>query len=181
MRGGTFIPILGALAIAAPALAQDGADDIMSKLVNNPAPVANQVVGAEGRVRKDSAVQGGMARRIEVPGKSEQAWAVSIVNPLTKPVKAGDKLVLAFWARLAKGENGASTASLPYNAVQLAGAPYTPLFTNGATVVGEWKMYEARGKADKDYPAGALNATIHLATAKQTIDIGPVFVLDLGR
>jgi len=185
MKCGIFITILGALAIAAPApapaLAQGGAEDILSKLVNNPAPAASRVDGAPGKVRGDPGVQGGKALRIEVPGKSEHAWDVSIVNPLTKSVKAGDTLVLAFWARLAKGDSGAATASLPYNAVQLAGAPYTPMFTKGATVVGEWKMYEARGKADKDYPAGALNAAIHLATAKQTIDVGPVFVLDLGR
>lgn len=43
-------------------------------------------------------------------------------------------MVLAFWARLEKGEGGATTASLPYNAVQLASAPYSPLFTNGVTI-----------------------------------------------
>jgi hypothetical protein len=38
-----------------------------------------------------------------------------------------------------------------------------------------------KGKADKDYPAGALNVSLHLATAKQTVDLGPVFVLDMGQ
>jgi hypothetical protein len=172
---------LAAVAVAVPALAQGSADDILSKLVNNPAPAANRVDGTTGRVRGDGRVQGGKALRIDVPGKSEHPWDVSVVNAFTKPVKAGDRLVLAFWARLEKGEGGAQTASLPYNAVQLATAPYTPLFTKAATVGTDWKMYEATGKADRDYPAGGLNAAIHLATGKQTIDIGPVFVLDMGQ
>lgn len=181
MMGAVFLIPLAVVAAAAPALAQGSADDILSKLVNNPAPAANRVDGVAGRVRGDGSVQGGKALRIDVPGKSEHAWDVSVVNNLTKPVKAGDKLVLAFWARLDKGEGGAQTTSLPYNAVQLATAPYTPVFTKGVTIGTEWKMYEASGKADKDYPAGALNAAIHLATGKQTIDIGPVFVLDMGQ
>jgi hypothetical protein len=54
------------------------------------------------------------------------------------------------------------------------------LFTGQATIGPEWKLYEVRGKSDRDYAAGALNATLHLATGKQTIEIGPVIVLDLG-
>ena len=45
----------------------------------------------------------------------------------------------------------------------------------------EWKLHEVRGKADKDHGAGALNATLHLATGKQVVEIGPVIVLNLGR
>jgi hypothetical protein len=181
MKGKALAAALWALAAAAPALAQAGDDDILSKLVNVPAPGAHRVDGGTGRVRGDSTVQGGKALRVEVPGRSQQTWDVAVGSSVTRPVKAGDTLVLAFWARLEKGEGGAATASLPYNAVQLAAAPYTPLFTKPMTIGTEWKMYEARGKADKDYPAGALNVAIHLATAKQTIDIGPVFVLDMGQ
>ena len=36
-------------------------------------------------------------------------------------------------------------------------------------------------KADKNYAPGALAAGIQLATAKQTIDLGPIIVLDLGQ
>ncbi|HEU0100366.1 MAG TPA: hypothetical protein VFQ67_16525 [Allosphingosinicella sp.] len=171
---------LGLLAAAAPASAQE-ADDILSKVINAPLPGADRVDGASGRVRNDPAVQGGKALRIEVPGKSEKAWAVALSNPINKPVKMGDNIVLAFWARLAKGENGATSATLPYNAVQLAEAPYTPLFKDGVTIAPEWKMYEIRGRADRDYSAGSLNVTLHLATGRQTVDIGPIFVLDMGQ
>ncbi|MEI9927696.1 MAG: hypothetical protein WDN44_08295 [Sphingomonas sp.] len=37
------------------------------------------------------------------------------------------------------------------------------------------------GKADKDYPKGALNAAFHLNTGRQTIALGIVAVLDQGQ
>ena len=172
----------GLLAVApiSAAVAQGTPDDILNKVINVPAPSAYRVDGTKGSIRKDEAVQGGKALRVDVPGKSEKAWSVAVANPIRKPVKAGDNLVVAFWARLAKGEGGATTASLPYNAVQLAAAPYTPLFTKAVEIGPEWKIYEIKGKADKDYPSDTLNVSIHLATGKQTIDLGPIFVLNMG-
>jgi hypothetical protein len=168
---------LGQTARPAPA----AEDDITNRIINLPPPSAYRVDGAKGTVRSDEGVQGGKALRIIVPGKSEQAWTVSVANPIGKPVKAGDKLVLAFWARLAKPAKGATTASLPFNGVQLASAPYTPLFSSGVEIGPEWKLYEVKGKADKDHAGGTLNAALHLATGKHTIDLGPVFVLNMGQ
>ena len=42
-------------------------------------------------------------------------------------------------------------------------------------------MHEIRGRADRDYAAGALNVAMHLATGHQTVDIGPVFVVNMGQ
>ena len=173
--------LAGAAAVLASATAAQAQDDLASKIINAPAPAAFRVDGSKGTIRKDDTVQWGTALRIQVPGKSEQAWTVGVASPITKPVKAGDKLILAFWARLEKGEEGATSASLPYNAVQLASAPYTPLFNGAVTIGREWNLHEVKGTADKDYPADALNVAIHLATGKQTVDLGPVIVLNMGR
>jgi hypothetical protein len=188
MEGDAMIRLALAAAAASLALAagpvgaqEQAPDDILSKIINVPAPSAYRVDGTRGEVRKDEAVQGGKALRVAVPGKSDKPWSVAVANPISKPVKAGDRLVLAFWARLAKGEGGATSASLPYNAVQLAADPWTPVFTGPVTIGPEWKLHEVQGKADKDYAAGALNVSIHLATAKQTIDLGPVFVVNMGQ
>ena len=45
----------------------------------------------------------------------------------------------------------------------------------------EWQFHKIEGKADKDYPADALKATIQIGNAKQTIDFGPIAVLNLGQ
>ena len=176
------------LAVAAVALphvlqAQDNADDLLKKVINRPPVTAWHLDGVSGKpnIYNDPALpQGGKAVRVAVPGKGEHPWSIAASNPIDKPVKAGDNLVLAFWARLEKGENGATSAVLPYNAVQMSADPYTALFSGPVTIGPEWKMYEVKGQANRAYAAGQLNVSIHLATAKQTIDLGPVFVLDMG-
>jgi hypothetical protein len=116
-----------------------------------------------------------------VKGKGANPWDVAVQTTIEKPVKAGDELLFAFWARLEKGPDGATSATLPYNAVQMSAAPYSSLFVQPVTIGPEWKLHEVKGRADKDWAAGTLNATIHLATGQQTVDLGPIFVVDLGQ
>lgn len=156
-----------------PAAAQD---DLV--IINNPAEP--QVNGANPRLRDDPAVQGGKAMRIQVRRKGANPWDVAVESAINQPIKAGDSLLFAFWARLEKGEGGAVTATLPYNAVQLTAAPYSTVLSNPVEIGAEWKLHEVEGKADKDYAAGTLKATIHLATAEQTVDLGPLIVVNLG-
>jgi hypothetical protein len=148
-------------------------------IINDPGAPA--VSGASGRLRDDANVQGGKALRVIVRGKGANPWDATVETSITKPVKAGDQLLFAFWARLEKGEGGAATATLPYSGVQVSAAPYTTLFSGPAEIGPEWKMVEVRGKADADHAAGTLKATIHLATAAQTVDLGPIFVVNLGQ
>jgi hypothetical protein len=184
MKGRLLAVCIAAAAVALPhALpAQDGADDLLKKVINRPPVTAWHVDGISGKpnIRNDATVQYGKALRVDVPGKGEHPWSIAASNAIDKPVKAGDNLVLAFWARLEKGENGATTATLPYNAVQMTADPYTAVFAQPVTIGPEWKMVEIKGKADRAYAAGQLNVTVHLATAKQIVDLGPVFLLDMG-
>ncbi len=179
---------LAALALAAglgalstPAAAQQA--DPLDQVINNPLPANFRVDGLRDKpkVRSDANVQWNKALRIDVPGKSPNPWAIAVAVPIRKPVKAGNKIVLAFWARLEKGENGATSTTLPYNAIQMSSAPYTALFSGPITIDSTWKLQQVEGRANADYAADTLNATIHLATGKQVVDIGPVFVLDVGK
>ncbi|HEX4738104.1 MAG TPA: carbohydrate binding domain-containing protein [Allosphingosinicella sp.] len=181
-RFAAFCITVAAVALPHVLLAQDNPDDLMKKIINRPPVTAWQLQGVSGKpnVRNDPAVQYGKALRIDVPGKGEHPWSIAASNAVDKPVKAGDNLVLAFWARLEKGENGATTATLPYNAVQMAADPYTAVIAQPVTIGPEWKMVQVQGKADRNYGAGQLTITVHLATAKQIVDLGPVFLLDMG-
>lgn len=176
--------IAAVTAIALPHMvaAQGGSDDLVNKIINAPPVTAWRIDGISGKpvIRNDPNVQYGKEVRVDVPGKGANPWSIAASNPIEKPVKAGDNLVLAFWVRLEKGENGATTATLPYNAVQLSHDPYTAVFSGPVTIGPDWKMVEIKGKADRDYAGGTLNVSVHLATAKQIVDLGPVFVLDMG-
>jgi hypothetical protein len=174
---------ISALVLAAMLAAAPAADDIAEKIISVPVPSAYRVDGLKSGpdIHSDPKVQGGKALRVRVPAKSAHAWDVAVTVPINKPVKSGDALVLAFWARLAEGDAGATTAELPYNAVQLAASPYTAVFSGPVTAGPEWKLHSVKGVVDHDYKAGELNVALHLATAKQVVEIGPVFVLDLGK
>ena len=156
----------------APAIAQD------LNIINDPAQP--RVVGASAKMRDDPAVQGGTAMRVTVKAKGANPWDVSVQTTVDKPVKAGDELLFAFWARLEKSADGESV-TLPSGGVQMSSEPYTSLFSAPVTIGPEWKLHEVTGKADRDRAAGTLQATIHLATGQQTVDFGPIFVVNLGQ
>ncbi|HVJ00383.1 MAG TPA: hypothetical protein VM657_15095 [Sphingomonas sp.] len=179
----TLAMMAAPVALIATALpAQDKADDIVDKIVNNPNPQAFEIYNAPepARVVTAKSVQGGHALRVEIPGADAKPWAISLSDPIEKPVKKGDKLVLAFYARAAKSAAADGGAHLPNNGVQLAKAPYTGIFGGPVDITSEWKMYNLQGVADRDYAAGELAVSMHLASGKQTLEFGPIFVLDLG-
>ena len=171
--------MLGCALAAMPLASAAAQDDLSTQIINDPGNPS--VVGASPRLREDPAVQGGAALRIPVRRKGANPWDVAAETAIDEPVRAGDSLLFAFWARLEKGADGATTATLPYNAIQLSAAPYTALFAVPVEIGPEWKLHEVRGKADTDHPAGTLKATIHLATAEQTVDLGPLIVVNLGQ
>lgn len=188
MAIGVFVGSLLAAAVQAGAQpappAPSKTQAILDRLVVVPHPASYVVVGGgvttKPKLRDDKTVQGGKALRIIVPAAGPQPWAVNATNPLVKPVQAGDTLMLAFWARLAKGDGGAATAQVPTAAVQITKEPYTAVIGGSVTVGPEWKLHEIKGRIDKDYAPGDLSVSIHLATGRQTIDLGPIFVLDMG-
>ena len=172
-------PIAYALFALAPLAAAAAQDDIASKIVNDPG--APQVNGAKAKLVDDAAVQGGKALRVTVARKGKNVWDSAVESALAKPVKAGDTLIIAFQARLVKGEGGATTGPIPYTAIQLKSEPYTGVVSGNLTVGPDWEFHKIEGKADKDYAADALKATIHVGNAPQTIDFGPIVVLNMGQ
>lgn len=169
---------VAALLAAAP-VAAAAQDNIAKQIVNDPG--APDVGGAKASLVEDSKVEGGKALRIQVPKKGANLWDSSVGGAINKPIAKGDHLVLLFSARLDKGENGASTTTLPYAAIQLAGAPYTTIIEGNAEIGPQWKDFKVEGLSDGNYRANELKVTIQLATAKQTIDFGPIVVLDTSK
>jgi hypothetical protein len=175
---GAALPAL----LAVPGIAQQAqsADDALAdKVINNTNPASFQVYGLTPAPKTvaDKAVQGGKALRIPVTG-SGNPWSVGVNVPLTRPVKAGDKIVVAFYARLSK----AAAASARLNGqLQLSAAPYTAIFAKGFDATAEWQFLQFAGKADKDYAPGALTAAFHVNTGNHVLDLGPVAVFDMGQ
>jgi hypothetical protein len=166
-----------ALLIAAPAVAL-AQSDVAKQIVNDPG--APDVSGAKATLVDDAKVEGGKALRVAVPKKGANPWDSSVGGAIKMPIAKGDHLVLHFAARLERGENG-STATLPYNAIQLAGAPYSTVMQGSAEIGPEWKVFNIEGTSDGSYGPNELKVTIQLATAKQIVDFGPIVVLDTSK
>jgi hypothetical protein len=173
-----LVPALALLAVAPVAAAQE-AQSASDRIVNDPRVAALTPYGLNlpPQIRSDKAVQFGKAMRIALAGHPD-FWRVGVIPPTLKPVKKGDRIVIAFWARAEKTENGAPGR---IGRVQLEATPVVRTIFEQAFEVGpEWKMYQMKGVADRDYAPGTLNAALHLDSARQVLDIGPVFVLDYG-
>jgi hypothetical protein len=178
------MPLIAAimLALGATLPAAGQADsDAAQQIINDPNPAHFTVYGLPAPPKSvvDDAVQGGRALPITVTGKGEP-FAVGVSVPISKPIRAGDHLVMMFYAKLAKAGSGVTTAPL-IGGVQLAAAPYTGLFSEKVDVPAEWKLFTVSGVADKNYPAGAINASFQVNTGAHTMELGLVAVFDKGK
>lgn len=170
-----------ALFCVAPACGQTG-DDIMNKLVNAPSAKSWKASGFSSWPEEisDPAVTGGVALRFNVPQKGKNPWSYSADVNIFKPVNAGDVVLVAFWARAAEPMEGRSTAFIDAIRVQELKAPYGAFVQDQVEVGSKWTMLYASGTADKDYKPGSIKLSVFLGAGKQSIELGPVFVLDFG-
>lgn len=170
--------LIAAALLAAPiAVAQDQTASQTAPVVLNE-PSANWSVYGTGQThkgRKDPAVQGGGAMRVAIAAKPANAWDIGASAPIKGAIAKGDKLVLAFWARLADG--GSEGRTRIAGSIQQAAPPYTPVLSGSVELTGEWKLVHIEGIAAGDHAAGTANIALTLGAAAHTIDLGPVFVL----
>ena len=171
------------LSLASPVLArQSGDGDILRKAINQPS--ANwQVYGPDQKTSsiKDKAVAGGGGVKVEVRKASDKPWDVGAQQAVTGKVSKIDVILIAFWAKAEAVDGGAAEANLSAVRIQQSSAPYDAAVQGQAKISGaDWKMYTVPGRAAMDIAAGGANVSLHLGSAKQTVVLGPVFVLDCG-
>jgi hypothetical protein len=110
--------------------------------------------------------------------KSANPWDVQASSPVAGAINEGDVIMLNYFVRAEEPAEGGSTISAR---IQLASAPYTSVLDMTSKVSGEWKSYCAFRVANLTIPEKKSSVSIHLATAKQVIDLGPVLVFNFGK
>lgn len=178
---GPAVSVSQAQDAASPAATAPQRPSLLERAVNDVRVSSWSAYGAGQTSRIIPAqVQGNNALRVDVAAAGANPWDVG-VNALTnKPVAAGDVLLLGVWARADRLPQGGSVARINIG-LQLNEAPYTPMGTRSIEVGPEWKLYFLQADAPRAYNAGQAGASVHLATASQTIDLGPIFILDFGQ
>jgi hypothetical protein len=171
----------GAGAQAAPTVAADKATpNVLDKAVNVPGTNWS-IYGAaqKSKLGKTQGVPGDQAMRVDVLAKGANAWDVGAQSPIQKAIAAGDAILVAVYLRAPSLKDG-ETASIPFLGATESTPPYAGVVGNAVTIGNQWKIYYASGKTARAFAVGTANVAVHLAAAKQVIELGPVFVLDFG-
>lgn len=181
MRVAPLASLCLAVIASAPSIAtaQD-APSMADRLLDDPRVEALRPYGVPipPSPKTDKGVQFGKMLRFRLSGHSD-FWRTGVTTPILKPVRKGDRIVIAFWARATETENGAPGR---IGRVQLEATPVIrTIFEKSFDIGPEWKMYQFSGIADRDYAPQQLNAAMHIDAARQTLDLGPLFVFDYGQ
>jgi hypothetical protein len=114
---------------------------------------------------------GGEALRIIVPEKRDDIWDVSVYSLNLRPVQKGDVIQAAVWLRLSPTQGNPATARVRL-LIQGKAVPYEVVAARQVTLDRGWQRFEVSGTAGRAYAPGQAVVTVHLATGKQTVDVG---------
>ena len=181
--------MIGSIALMIAALPSGGVDQaapsaaaqpsIFDKAVNAPG-IGWAPYGPNQSARQVPApdVPGGNAVQIKVTKAGVNPWDSGAAYPTIKPIAAGDTMLVMVFLR-APNATDAAPVTIPLGAGG-SEPPYIPIATEPVQVGPTWKRYYVSGVANQAYAAGKANITVQLAGAKQVIEVGPAFLIDLG-
>jgi hypothetical protein len=153
--------------------------DIWTKTINNDSNGTWNIQPDKPKAKhfevKD--IPGERAFRIKAH-KGANPWDVQASSPIQGAITEGDVIMLMYYARAEVPAEGGSSLTAR---VQLAGAPYTSTMDFTTPISGEWKSYCAHRVAMATLPEKKGSVSVHLATAQQVIELGPVFVFNFGK
>jgi hypothetical protein len=169
------IPLLAGLVLASVALAQD---ELASKMINSATNGSWYFQPDKPKAKYLKAdVPGGMAFRVKAT-KSANPWDVQASSPIAGAINEGDVVMINFYARAEEPAEGGSKLAVR---IQMNAAPWTSVLETTAPITSEWKAYCAHRISPATLGEKKSTVSIHLATAKQVIDLGPVFVFNFGK
>jgi hypothetical protein len=168
--------LLAGFALGTAAIAEE---DIWSRTINNESNGTWNVLPDRPKPKyfEVKGIPGERAFRIKAT-KGVNPWDVQASSPIQGAINEGDVIMLMYYARAAEPAEGGSKLAAR---VQLGSAPYTSVLEMTSAISEEWKNYCAHRVATATLPEKKSTVSIHLATAKQVIELGPVFVFNFGK
>jgi len=167
--------LLAGVALCGVAAAEE---DILNKMINKetngswffqPEKPKAKYIKAE--------VLGDHAFRVRTT-KGSNPWDMQASSPIAGAINEGDVILINYYARAEEPAEGGSSLTVR---IQLASAPYNSVLETTAKISQEWKSYCAYSVANATMGENKSNVSVHLATAKQVIDLGPVMVFNFGQ
>ena len=150
-------------------------------LINNPYDIEWRTDGGDKKdaIVKSEGAPGGMAYRVTVKKKKPNPWDTATRIPMTTAIDKDDVILMSFWARTAKTPKGKDTGDISV-AIQRNVEPYDSVFEERIDLGTDWKLHSVAGKAARDFSVDKTQINFNLARAKQTIEFGQFYVMNLG-
>ncbi|MDQ3231103.1 MAG: endo-1,4-beta-xylanase [Pseudobdellovibrionaceae bacterium] len=120
------------------------------------------------------------ARAVELAISSvpEKARDAGLELSTKHAIRAGDRLLLIFWARTVSGPNQIGLGNFQF---MLSSSPFTKFRAFEQRIGTEWKRYILPVQVTEDIPAGGAKFMVELGVAKQTIQLAGVTAINYGK
>ncbi len=170
--------LTGACALAcAPALPALAQDDISKKLINEPGGWNIYGTAQTNKRVKDANVQGGQAMEVKISGAGGNPWDAAAESQITGKISKGDKIVAAVWVKSKTADNAPANLTMR---MQVSSPPYDSFGEKQISATADWQMQTLEFTAAEDHAPKTAALTIHLNTGKQSIYLGPAFILNMS-
>jgi hypothetical protein len=168
--------LLAGFALGTVALAQE---DIWTKTINNDFNGTWNIQPDKPKAKyfEVEGIPGGHAFRIKAT-KGANPWDVQASSPIQGAINEGDVIMLMYYARAAEPAEGGSSLTAR---IQMNAPPWNSVLEMTSAISGEWKNYCSHRVATTSLAENKSSVSIHLATARQVIELGPVFVFNFGK
>lgn len=151
-------------------------------LINTPENLQSWAFFGSDMTHKPVAAKsmpGGSATAVIVSKAGQNAYDAGASISFPEAVSEGDVLTVAFVARTISAETDTGAGKIALR-IQRNVAPYSGFGDNSLSIGPNWKVYQLRTQARIDIPKGEGAVALQFAGAKQSMEIGPVYVLNAG-
>ena len=156
----------GALILASASYAQSAGTPIL-------AATADWYINSTGPHQpiSDTKVEGGKAVEVQTPGTGG-IWEVGALHGVDGAIAKGDHIVASLWVK----------SDVPAKAVFRleARADIARVGETSIDIGTDWSQQTLDFVATDNYPAGTTQVALLLNSGKQTIDLGPISVVNKG-
>lgn len=152
-----------------------------SEMIRYPGAISYEFYGdvSKAKTVKGASVAGGEAVKIKIGGVGSDPWSAGANVPTQLATKKGDVLAAVIYARATDLPPGQVRAVVPIH-IQQQGGTYKQYGSAQANLTKDWGRYVVYGTLDQDFKEGGVGAALHLATGEQTIELGPVYIMNMG-
>jgi len=127
---------------------------------------------------KDAA-PGGKSLRMHVGQAINPPYRVQVFSSKSAAdLHKGDTVLVGYWLRAPEATG--SAIGVATMRLQMYQAPWDAPAALDSTFDAKWRQVFAAGVAEKDFPSGILQIALQIGQQHQTIDVGPLVVLNLG-